>query len=162
MDAVHDYEQELVQLFMAIGLQQMMSRVLACLCVTDSGSVTAADLTRRLAVSPASVSKAVGQLENQEIIRREREAGHRNDRYIIGDDILFRSIVDNCRRNAALAQTAYKGAGVLGPETPAGVRLTGLGQLLEHVSRGLLQWMEQWPQIRAAQQATHTAGHTDS
>ncbi|MEV0504024.1 MarR family transcriptional regulator, partial [Streptomyces spectabilis] len=150
--AVRACEQRLVELFAAIGLQQMTSRVLAFMCVTDSGSVTAAELAQHLAVSPASISKAVGLLEQQEMIRRERAAGQRNDRYIVGEDVLYQAVVGNFRHNTALAKTAYDCVSILGPETPAGARLEGLGQLLDHLSHYLLQWMELWPQVRSTRE----------
>ncbi|MFF2775960.1 MarR family transcriptional regulator [Streptomyces sp. NPDC058052] len=58
----------------------MMARVLAALFPTDSGSLTSAELVRRLRVSPASVSKAVGYLENQALITRERNLHSRAER----------------------------------------------------------------------------------
>ncbi|MFF5210021.1 MarR family winged helix-turn-helix transcriptional regulator [Streptosporangium sp. NPDC000396] len=39
----------------------------------DSGSLIAAELARHLQVSPASISKAVAELEQQKLIRRERD-----------------------------------------------------------------------------------------
>ncbi|WP_172387934.1 GbsR/MarR family transcriptional regulator [Streptomyces sp. MNP-20] len=147
--AVRDFEQQLVRLLVGIGLQGMVSRVLACICVTDSGSVTAADLARRLHVSPASVSKAISQLEQQEIVRRERDAGRRHDRYLIDGDVMHRAILGNLRRNAALAQTAYEGAGILGADTPAGARLRGMGLLLDHVSQSIIRSMRQWRDLTA-------------
>ncbi|WP_043633198.1 MarR family transcriptional regulator [Nonomuraea candida] len=43
------------------GLSRMTARVLACLYATDSGSLTAAELVRRVQASPASISKAIGR-----------------------------------------------------------------------------------------------------
>ncbi|GGV53261.1 GbsR/MarR family transcriptional regulator [Streptomyces spectabilis] len=147
--AVRAYEERLVHLLVSIGLQGMVSRVLACICVTDSGSVTSADLARRLRVSPASVSKAIGQLERQEIVRREREEGQRHDRYVIDDDVMYRAIVGNLRRNTAFAETVHEGVGVLGAATPAGARLQEMGQLLDHVSHSMIRSLEQWRALTA-------------
>ncbi|WP_030689126.1 GbsR/MarR family transcriptional regulator [Streptomyces sp. NRRL B-1347] len=148
--AVRAYEERLVQLLVAIGLQAMVSRVLACICVTDSGSVTSAELARQLRVSPASVSKAISQLERQEIVRRERDAGQRHDRYLIDDDVMYRAIVGNLRRNAAFAETVYEGVGVLGAATPAGTRLKDMGQLLDHVTHSMMRSLEQWRALASA------------
>ncbi|GAA2914172.1 hypothetical protein GCM10020221_07340 [Streptomyces thioluteus] len=55
--------------------------MLGCLSITDSGSLTSADLVRRLRVSPASVSKAIAYLEGQDLVRRERD-GRRGARAV--------------------------------------------------------------------------------
>ncbi|MFF3981124.1 MarR family transcriptional regulator [Streptomyces sp. NPDC001828] len=74
-----------VELMMQAGLPQMMAKVLAALFTTDSGGLTSADLVRRLRVSPASVSKAINYLENQALIKRERDPHSRTERYVIDD-----------------------------------------------------------------------------
>ncbi|MFG2127994.1 hypothetical protein ACGFNV_09360 [Streptomyces sp. NPDC048751] len=51
----------------------MMAKVLAALFTTDSGSLTSAELVRRLQVSPASVSKAVGYLDRGSLRGRSPE-----------------------------------------------------------------------------------------
>lgn len=50
----------------------MAARVLVCLYLTDSGTVTAADLVQRLRISPASVSHAVALLEQLGMLNREQ------------------------------------------------------------------------------------------
>ncbi|MFE6399991.1 GbsR/MarR family transcriptional regulator [Streptomyces alboflavus] len=131
---------------------QTQSRVLACICVTNAGSMTAADLARRLRVSPASVSKAIGQLEGQEVIRRQRDPGQRRDRYTVDEDVMYRAVVGNLQRNAILAKTVRDGADTLGADTPAGSRMKTLGQFLDHLSHSLLTWMEQWCAARSPRQ----------
>src|SRR3954468_5141333 len=56
-EAVRGYEEAFTTLMMQQGLPKMMARVLTCLFIADAGSVTAAELTQHLQVSPASVSK---------------------------------------------------------------------------------------------------------
>ncbi|MFC7646578.1 MarR family transcriptional regulator [Streptosporangium lutulentum] len=90
------------------------------LYLTDSGSLTAAELTRHLQVSPASVSKAIGELEQQEMVRRERDPRRRRDRYIIDADALFRAWMAAARQNALLADFAHRAAETLGAASPAG------------------------------------------
>ncbi|MFD0467350.1 MarR family transcriptional regulator [Nonomuraea thailandensis] len=68
-------EERFTAMMVDTGLTHTPARVLACLYITDSGSLTAAELVQRLQVSPASISKAVGQLEQQRLIRRERDPG---------------------------------------------------------------------------------------
>ncbi|MFB4271511.1 MarR family transcriptional regulator [Nonomuraea sp. GTA35] len=60
-------------------MTRMAARVLACLYITDSGTLTAAELVQRLHVSPASISHTVAFLEQQGLIKRERVPGGRRD-----------------------------------------------------------------------------------
>ncbi|MFE5867097.1 helix-turn-helix domain-containing protein [Streptomyces roseifaciens] len=143
-EAVRDYEKRLTDVLVAMGLPGMMSRVLACIGITDSGCATVADLVQRLNVSPASVSKAVGYLEGQGLIRRERDARRRHDLYVIDNDMWFEAMVASIRLSTLFAETARDGAGVLGSETPAGTRLNDMAHLLDHVSQDLRRSIERW------------------
>ncbi|MEW1550849.1 GbsR/MarR family transcriptional regulator [Streptomyces tsukubensis] len=109
----------------ATGLPRMAARVLTELFTTDTGSLTAAELAHRLRVSPASVSKAVGYLEELGTIRRERDhqAGRRRDRYVLDDDPWLSAWTSGADSTARWAGTALRGAELLGPRTPAGARL---------------------------------------
>ena len=66
--AVGELEEQFITVMIDTGLSRMTARVLAGLYLTDSGSLTAAELTRKLQVSPASISKAIGELERHELI----------------------------------------------------------------------------------------------
>jgi DNA-binding transcriptional regulator GbsR (MarR family) len=111
---------------------------------TDSGSLTAAELVQRLQVSPASISKAVGQLEQQKLIRRERDPRRRRDRYVIDGDIWYQSWLASARKNTLLANVAHSGAEALDPTTPAGARLKNMGRLLEHLGDDMVRAAERW------------------
>ncbi|MFD0661871.1 MarR family transcriptional regulator [Thermocatellispora tengchongensis] len=105
------------------GMPPMAARVLVCLLTSDTGSHTAAELAHRLRVSPASISKAVGQLEPMGILTREREGPRRRERYIIHDDVWYHTWTASIRSMARWAGIARQGVGVLGSATPAGTRL---------------------------------------
>ncbi|QEU89649.1 GbsR/MarR family transcriptional regulator [Streptomyces kanamyceticus] len=122
-EAVRAYAEEFAALMVRTGLPRMAARVLARLVTTDSGGLTAAELVERLRVSPASVSKAVGYLEGLEVVRRERDAGRRRERYVIDDDVWLRAWLTSARTNAMWAETARRGAEILDAATPAGARL---------------------------------------
>ncbi|MGA5822051.1 helix-turn-helix domain-containing protein [Kitasatospora sp. NPDC094028] len=129
--AVEEYATRLAELLAHLGMPRMVGRVLACLYVTDCGSLTAADLVQRLGVSPASVSKAIGYLEVQELVRRERDESGPRERYVVDDDIWYRAMLASAQRNAALAEFARDGADLLGPATPAGARMAQASVFLE-------------------------------
>ncbi|UGT45800.1 MarR family transcriptional regulator [Nocardia yamanashiensis] len=122
----------------------MAAAVLARLYAADSGSVTAGELVRHLSVSPATVSAAVGYLESQELIRRERDAGTRRDRYFIDESAWYRATIAGARSNERLAAKARDGADSLGIATPAGMRLLGMSEYLDQVGRDMVRSAELW------------------
>ncbi|MFI6299092.1 MarR family transcriptional regulator [Nonomuraea sp. NPDC050790] len=148
--AVRDVEERFTGVVAATGLSRMTARVLTCLYLTDSGSLTAAELVRRLRVSPASVSKAVGELEQQHLIRRERDPRRRRDRYVIDADVWFRGWTASAGQNLVLADLAREAARVLGVTTPAGMRLQDIGDFFRHVSQAMIEAAEQWSRDYAA------------
>lgn len=146
---VREFEERFTALMVGTGLPGMTARILACLYATDTGSLTVAELVQRLHVSPASISKAVGNLEAHDLIRRERDALRRRDRYVINDDVWYRAWVNSIRANLALAETVREGSESLGAATPAGARLQDMSRFLEHVSRVLIQAAEDWRRASA-------------
>jgi DNA-binding transcriptional ArsR family regulator len=124
----------------------MMSRVLACLYTTDSGSLTASELVQRLQVSPASVSKAIAFLEGQDLVRRERDE-RRRERYVVDSEVMYQSMMASARSTAQVAETARQGVGVLGPGTPAGARLENTARFLYFVSESLARAANQAREI---------------
>ena len=141
-EAVREYEEVFTTVVMASGMPKMMARVLACLCLTDSGSLTASDLAQRLQVSPASVSKAIAFLESQGFVRRERD-DRRRERYVVDDDVWYQSMMASARSIAQVVETARQGVGVLGSHTPAGARLENIARFLDFVSESTARAAEQ-------------------
>ncbi|MER5324595.1 GbsR/MarR family transcriptional regulator [Streptosporangium roseum] len=151
---VREVADQLTDLLVQGGIPQMMAKVLAALYTTDSGSLTSAELVQRLQVSPASISKAVGYLEAQELIRRERDPRRRAERYVIDDNVWYQAMLASARANALLADTARQSARTLGPTTPAGVRLENMSQFLTRVGEDLVRSAEHWRQVYAAPQTS--------
>ncbi|MGW8064902.1 helix-turn-helix domain-containing protein [Streptomyces ziwulingensis] len=149
-EAVRAYEETLTTVFMQSGTPKMMARVMACLFVSDTGSLGAADLARRLQVSPASISKAVAFLDGQGLVRRERDASRR-ERYVIDDDVWYQSMVASARGTLQVAETARQGVGVLGSGTPAAERLENMARFLDFISESIIRAADQ------AREVLHTA-----
>ncbi|MFD3516099.1 helix-turn-helix domain-containing protein [Streptomyces sp. NPDC058657] len=141
--AVQDFTESFTDLLEMQGLPRMMARVLACLYVTDSGALTAADLVQRLRISAASVSHAVTFLEQQGMLTRERPPGTRRERYVVDDDFWVRSLQAAARMNVTLAAESRRGAEILGADTPAGARFESSAGLLLLMNQALQQVMEQ-------------------
>ncbi|RSS10193.1 helix-turn-helix domain-containing protein [Streptomyces sp. WAC08401] len=149
-EAVREYEETLTTVFMQTGTPKMMARVMACLCVSDTGSLTASELVRRLQVSPASISKAVAFLDEQGLVRRERDESRR-ERYVIDDDVWYQSMIASARGTLQVAETARQGVGVLGAGTPAAERLESIARFLDFISESIVCAADQ------AREVLHTA-----
>ncbi|MGW0810592.1 helix-turn-helix domain-containing protein [Nonomuraea sp. NPDC002799] len=144
--AVQEFTESFTDLLVQQGLPRMMARVVACLYITDSGALTAADLVKRLRVSPASVSHAVTFLEQQGMLRRERVPGMRRESYVIDDEVWLRSTLAAMQMNEVLAAGSQRGAEILGVATPAGARFASSAAFLLTVNESLGRGMEQWQQ----------------
>jgi DNA-binding transcriptional ArsR family regulator len=158
-EAVREYEETFTTVMMRSGMPKMMSRVMACLCITDEGALTAAELVQRLQVSPASVSKAITFLDGQGLVRRERDEGRR-ERYVVDDDIWYQSMISSARSIAGLADTTRQGVTVLGPGTPAADRLEGVSRFLDFVSGSTARAAEQARDILHTKSRTAPDGTT--
>lgn len=153
-DTVREAAEQLTELLVQTGLPQMMAKVLAALYTTDSGSLSSAELVKRLRVSPASISKAIGYLEEQRLIRRERDPRRRAERYVIDDDVWYQAMLAAAHVNSLLADAARQSARILGPTTPAGVRLDNMSQFLTRVGDDLTRSAEHWREVYATPQTS--------
>lgn len=132
-DAVREFVERFAALMARSGVPRMAARVLAALITTDSGTLTAADLVTNLRVSPASVSKAVGFLEDLALLRRERDP-RRRERYVVDDDVWLRTWTTDAERHTSWADTAHAGAAIVGPGTPAADRLDRMARFFATLS----------------------------
>ncbi|MFK4071775.1 helix-turn-helix domain-containing protein [Streptomyces sp. NPDC029674] len=138
-DAVHAYVERFAAKMIGTGLPRTAARVLACLVTTPSGTQTAAELAQRLGTSPASVSKAVGYLEELDVLRRERdhESGRRRERYVVDDGVWLRTWLAGAERNVMWAETAQEGVELFGSGTPTGARLDAMRRFFAQVYRDM-------------------------
>jgi len=133
--AVRGFVERFADLMAQTGLSRMASRVFVTLFTSDAGSFTAAELVGLLRVSPASISKAVGCLEQLELVTRERDARGRRERYAVGGgDVWLRAWAASARKNASWAEAAREGVAVLGADTPAGERLGDMGRFFAQLA----------------------------
>jgi len=134
--AVFAFQERLAEMATATGSPRTVSRILSALMTTDSGSLTSAELAQRLQVSPASISTAVRWAENQGLLAREH--GPRGKQtYTVDSNVGHRSLLANIRSNELLAEISHQGAAILGPSTPAGIRLNKVGTFLRLISQDL-------------------------
>ncbi|MFF8309669.1 GbsR/MarR family transcriptional regulator [Streptomyces lydicus] len=156
-EAVRAYEETFTTVLVQSGTPKMMARVLACLCTSDAGSLTASELVQRLQVSPASISKAIAYLESQGLIRRERDE-RRRERYAFDDDVWYQSMVASARGTAHLAETARQGVSILVPDTPAATRLENIARFLDFVSESITRAADQAREVLHTKPGTTSGG----
>src|SRR5262245_27567309 len=157
-EAVREYEETFTTVLMQSGLPKMMSKVLVCLYTTDAGSLTAAELVQRLQVSPASISKAIAQLESLALVRRKRDERRRRERYVVDDDLWYQAMMASARSNTQLSETARQGVGILGPDTPAAARLEKVARFLDFVSESITRATEQAREVLYTKAAATSDG----
>jgi DNA-binding transcriptional regulator GbsR (MarR family) len=137
-----------------LGVPRMPARAFAALIANDDGYLTAAELADALQASPAAISGAMTYLARVGLVTRVREPGTRRDVFHVDGDLWYESIV---RRDPILhrfVHTMREGATELGPDTPAGQRLTETTAffqfLLEEMPLTLQRWKVRREELRAA------------
>lgn len=132
-ESVRGFVEQFATLLAGTGLPRMPARVFVCLLTSGSEGLTSAELVRRLQVSPASVSKAIGYIEAMELVRRARDSGRR-ERYVIDDDVWLRAFKADTGAHAEVAAAARHGIEIFGAGTPAGTRLGHMAQFFTRIS----------------------------
>jgi DNA-binding transcriptional ArsR family regulator len=147
--AVTRFVERFAAVLVEAGIPRMPARVFAALLVTDSGSLTSAELTEQLQVSPAAVSGAVRYLNQFALVSREREPGSRRDRYRVASDAWYEA---SARRDGVLAaweSAAREGIELLGPATPAGQRFAQSTEYFEFLRKELPAMLTRWEEHKA-------------
>ena len=137
-------EEELVEVAVKTGLPRMSARVHFDLLLSENGRRTAAELTHRLKISPASVSIAVNFLVEQGFVRRERDPQRRRDIYVVDDDAWYHSIVTGRRQTLDTVQATMAAAETYGLDSPVGQRLAKTAAFLERVSLDMIESADRW------------------
>lgn len=143
-ETVHAVERHLAATLIGTGVPPMSGRVIAALLITDDAALTAAELSSHLGVSPASISKSVGYLEREGIVRRERVPHRRVERYVVDPDAWFQALLTSAERNRDVADSARRGAEALGRGTAAGARLFALSRFHQQLTDDLIARASHW------------------
>jgi DNA-binding transcriptional regulator GbsR (MarR family) len=152
-EAVNRFVERFAAVLAGAGLARMPSRVFAALVATDSGSLTSAELSERLQISPAAVSGAVRYLSQFGLVSRERDPGSRRDRYRVMSETWFEA---TARREAVLSSweaASREGVEVLGADSPAGRRFAESVEYLEFTRKELAAMLARWHEHKARMSA---------
>lgn len=140
------------------GMQRMAARVFTALLVSDSASLTSAEIAEQLRISPAAVSGAVRYLSQVDMVGREREPGSRRDRYRLHNQLWYETFTRRDQLLIRWENTLREGAEILGPDTPAGRRAAETAEFFEFVQREVQDMMERWRQRKSARRAEEGTG----
>jgi predicted transcriptional regulator len=149
--AVGPFIERFASVLVEAGVPQMPARVFSALLVTDSGRLTAAELTELLGASPAAISGAVRYLAQVGMIGRQREPGSRRDVYLLRNDLWYEVSLGREQLLTHWASAAGDGAEILGPQTPAGRRLADSHDFFVFLQQELPALLQRW----RARQAQH-------
>ncbi|WP_433557425.1 helix-turn-helix domain-containing protein [Pseudonocardia xinjiangensis] len=141
--------EEIIEMAVRTGLPRMTARVHLDLLLSEDGRRSAAELTRRLNVSPASVSVAVNYLVQHGYVRRERDPQRRRDIYVVDDGAWYHSVVLGAQQTLESARAATAAAEKLGLDRPVGQRMARTGAFLERVSLDVIESADRWRALLA-------------
>jgi DNA-binding transcriptional regulator GbsR (MarR family) len=139
-----EFIEKFAAMLIVAGFPPMPARVFVALIVTDSGRLTAADLTGLLQISPAAVSGAVRYLAGVGLVHRERVPGTRREYYRMPGDVWHQVML---LRNQALTRWAAllkEGMDLVGAGSPAGRRMASHAGFFEFLAAEMPALMARW------------------
>jgi predicted transcriptional regulator len=148
-EAVSRWVEDFVFALIQMGFPRMPARVFVALIATDSGRLTAAELSDDLQASAAAVSGAVRYLIQLGLVRREGEPGSRRHHYRVPDNWWDEVLKVRDSLMGRWAAVMYEGAGILGPATPAGARIAESARFFEFLSSEMPRVMRRWRERKA-------------
>jgi DNA-binding transcriptional regulator GbsR (MarR family) len=146
--AVRAFAEQFAAELEAAGIPRMPARVFVALLSEDDGHLSAAELARRLQISPAAVSGAVRYLMQVHLVRREREPGSRRDRYVVSDHSWYEASMSRQAMLEQWSRTLAEGVAALDPHTPAGERMRETFEFIEFLRGELPTMLARWRRQR--------------
>ncbi|MHB8383782.1 MAG: GbsR/MarR family transcriptional regulator [Candidatus Binataceae bacterium] len=132
------------------GFPRMPARVFAALLASDSGRLTAAELTAMLQVSPAAISGAMRYLVQINLAGRETAPGSRREHYRVHSEVWHEAIARKDQVLDRLERCLREGVTVVGRGTAAGARIIETLAFFEFMQQELPAMLEKWRARKAA------------
>jgi DNA-binding transcriptional regulator GbsR (MarR family) len=142
--AIATFVERFADLLVEAGMPRMPSRIFVRLLVTDSGQLSAAELSEHLQISPAAVSGAIRYLSQVDLVKRERPPGSRRDVYRVGHDAWHESLAQRDRMMLRWADILRTSLEALGEDTPAAERVRESAEFFEFVAAEMPAMLERW------------------
>jgi DNA-binding transcriptional regulator GbsR (MarR family) len=147
--ALRQYVEDMARLYADWGFPRMAARVLMQLMASDTGYLTAKELSDGLEISPAAVSQSVRYLQHLGLVERAAVPGSRRDRYGLPDDAWYMGSIIKGSLFSQIAKLAEGGvAAAGGRETPAGDRIAGMGDFYGFIQSELGALLERYLKYR--------------
>jgi DNA-binding transcriptional regulator GbsR (MarR family) len=143
-DGVPEFIEKFAAVLIAAGFPPMPARVFVALLVTDSGRLTSAELTRLLRISPAAVSGAIRYLTGLGLVHKERVPGSRREYYRMPADIWHQVTMMRAQVLTRWTALLKEGIELVGPDSPAGQRMTGHAAYFEFLAAELPGIFARW------------------
>lgn len=144
-EAVRRFVEHMAMTFDDMGFPRMPARVLVTMMASDEPSLTAAELSERLEVSPAAISGAVRYLSHVGLLVREPAPGSRTHRYRLPDDVWYESSVSRQGLLKSVSDIADDGVRALGgPNTPSGRRVAEMSAFYRFIDAELDGLLARW------------------
>ncbi|MFE9424107.1 GbsR/MarR family transcriptional regulator [Kitasatospora sp. NPDC006697] len=131
-----------------VGFPRMPARIFAGLITAEHDRPTAAELAALLRVSPSAVSVALRYLIQLGLVARGREPGERRDHYRILDDLWYEAFTHRDTTLARWEEGLREGLTAVGPQTPAGMRLTETLDFFGYLRTELHRLIGKWRDTR--------------
>jgi predicted transcriptional regulator len=147
--AVSRFVERFAAVLVDSGWPSMAARVFGTLLASETGSLTSAELCRRLQVSPAAVSGAVRFLGQLNLAVRERQPGSRREFYRVDDDVWFNVFERSLRDIAKWGDHLSDGITAVGKDTPAGARLADTAGMFEFIRDEFPAFVQRWRATRS-------------
>ncbi|NUP02820.1 MAG: MarR family transcriptional regulator [Nonomuraea sp.] len=149
--AVAGFRERFAQIMVESGMPRMAARVYAALLVTDSGRLSAAQLTEQLGVGASAISGAVKYLVQVRLVERGREPGTRHDFCRIHEHTWSHFISQSDPVLVRVQTGADEGTALLGLDSPAGRRLDETSRFFAFMREEIKQSMAKWWRLQAAE-----------
>ncbi len=128
------------------GFPRTPARIFVALLTADDSSLTAAQLAELLQASPASVSGGARYLLQVGLITAEGEPGSRRQHYRMSVDVWQDIVSLRDRQFTRWAAELADGVRILGPDSPAGLRMAQTVRYFEFISGEMADLLERWKQ----------------
>jgi DNA-binding transcriptional regulator GbsR (MarR family) len=143
-EAVSRFVETFASTLVDAGVPRMPALVFVTLLATDSGGLTADELTARLQVSRAAISGAINYLDHIGLTTRERQPGTRRHRHVLQDPSWYEAVVRRERILDRWISSTRGGIDALGATTPAGQRLAESLAFFEFLRAEMPQLLARW------------------
>lgn len=148
--AVSRFIENFAQMFVEAGMPRIASRIIAALMTTDSGTMTAADLSELLRASPAAISGGIRYLVQVGLASRGREPGSRRDYYRVENNVWYQAMAQSGQLLVRWVTSLREGVEVVGSDTPAGLRFAESSEFFDFMRQELQLMMERWQERQAS------------